>query len=205
MKKKEKIKLIIDILDRYFPSPKIPLKYFDAYSLLIATVLSTQTTDKCVNKVIEKLYKIASTPEEMALLSPLEIEKIISPCGLYHKKAKALINLSKTLIEKHRGKVPKTFKELESLEGVGHKTASIILSQAFNKYAFPVDTHISRCAKRWKLSKGKSVRKIEKDLKKIFPKKLWKKLHLQIIYFGKVYCKAKGHKKEICPICSKLD
>lgn len=204
MNKKEKIALIIDLLDSYFPDPSIPLYHTGPYTLLIAVLLSAQCTDKCVNKVTEKLFKKVSTPEEMVTLSLDQIEKMIKPCGLYHKKAKAILDLSKILLKKYAGKVPDTLKKLEDLPGVGHKTASVVLSQAFKKAAFPVDTHIFRLARRWGLSDGKTPSEVEKDLKKTFSKKSWAKIHLQMIYFGKTYCKATYHKKEKCPICKVL-
>jgi endonuclease III len=204
MKKNEITALIKDALDKYFPSPEIPLSRKDPYTLLIAVLLSAQCTDKCVNKVTEKLFQKASSPEEMIALSLDQIEKIIKPCGLFHKKARAIIELSKILVDKYKGKVPKTLKKLEELPGVGHKTASVLISQAFKKAAFPVDTHIMRLAKRWGLSNGKTALEIENDLKQIFPKNSWAKVHLQIIYFGKTYCKAAGHIKEKCPICKRL-
>jgi endonuclease-3 len=155
-----------------------------------------------VNQVTPLLFAKASTPEAMIQLHPKEIETIIRPCGLAPKKSKAIWELSKILIEKFKGEVPGTFEELESLPGVGHKTASVIMSQIFKKSAFPIDTHIHRCAKRWGLSSGKSVEKTEADLKKIFAKKYWNRLHLQIIYFAREYCQAKKHDPKICPICS---
>jgi len=204
MKKKEKIEFIQRTLDRYFPNPPIPLKHEDHYTLLIAVLLSAQCTDARVNIITPKLFKRAKTPADMITLSIQEIEDIIRPCGLAPSKSKAIWNLSKLLIEKHDGQVPDTFEELEALPGVGHKTASVVMSQAFQKPAFPVDTHIHRCAKRWKLSTGKNVTQTEKDLKKAFPMDQWNKLHLQIIYFARQFCPAKGHDANKCPICSRL-
>lgn len=192
------------ILDQYFPNPTIPLKHSSSYTLLIAVLLSAQATDVKVNEITPKLFAKADTPEKMMRLSLDEIEEIIKPIGLSRQKAKAIKALSQILVEKYEGKVPKTFEELESLPGVGHKTASVILAQAFHIPAFPVDTHIFRCAHRWGLSKGKSVKQVEEDLKALFPKKNWIKLHLQIIYFARAFCRAKGHRAQDCPICKKF-
>ena len=204
MNKKGKAQQIQSILEELFPDPAIPLSHKDSYTLLIAVLLSAQSTDVRVNQVTPHLFAKASTPEEMVSLSIEEIAKIIKPCGLKNTKAKAIWNLSKILIEKHRSKVPCSFPALEALPGVGHKTASVVMIQAFHKPAFPVDTHIHRLAKRWGLSSGVNVRKTEKDLKALFPKKIWHKLHLQMIYFARKYCPARGHKKERCPICTLL-
>jgi endonuclease III len=190
------------ILDKLFAEPAIPLAHSDAYTLLIAVLLSAQCTDARVNLVTPHLFVKASTPEEMVLLTIPEITEMIRTCGLSNTKAKAIWNLSKILIDKHKGKVPASFAALEKLPGVGHKTASVVMSQAFHKPAFPVDTHIHRCAKRWGLSSGKNVVETEKDLKRAFPKKSWNKVHLQIIYFARKYCPAKGHDPKKCPICS---
>lgn len=202
MRAKEKAKKIAKILNEYFPHPEIPLSHKDPYTLLIAVLLSAQCTDFRVNQITPKLFSMADTPEKMILFSPQEIEEVIRPCGLGSTKSKAIWNLSRLLIEKHEGKVPKTMEELEELPGVGHKTASVVMTQAFHLPAFPVDTHIHRCAHRWGLSSGKNVKKTEEDLKKLFPENDWKKVHLQIIYFARTYCPARGHKKENCPICS---
>lgn len=204
MQKKEKAFLVKTILDTLFPNPPIPLHYTNNYTLLIAVLLSAQCTDERVNKVTKHLFAKASTPEEMILIPVEEIENIIKPCGLYKNKAKAISSLSHILIEKFQGKVPSSLEDLESLPGVGHKTASVVLAQGFSIPAFPVDTHIHRCAKRWGLSNGKNVEQTEKDLKKLFPKKTWILLHLQIIYYARAYCPAKGHNLETCPICQKL-
>lgn len=205
MTKKERAKQIAKILDFYFPDPAIPLKHSDPYTLLIAVLLSAQCTDKRVNLVTPHLFAKAKTPEEMIKLSIEEIERIIHTCGLSKAKSKAIWNLSQQLITKHHGKVPSNFTDLEALPGVGHKTASVVMIQAFHKPAFPVDTHIHRCAQRWDLSDGSSVKKTETDLKKLFPKSKWNKLHLQIIYFARTYCPAMGHKADKCPICSAID
>lgn len=193
------------ILDKLFPRPKIPLKHKNAYTLLIAVVLSARCTDKKVNEITPKLFAKASTPEKMAALPQSTIQSIIKPCGLSPAKSKAIKNLSKILVEDYGGKVPKDWEALERLPGVGHKTASVVMAQAFKEPAFPIDTHIHRCAKRWGLSSGKTVKQTEKDLKALFPKASWIKLHLQIIYFGREYCPARGHKVENCPICSALE
>lgn len=202
MNKKDRVKFIQKILDKLFPNPEIPLTHKDPYTLLIAVLLSAQCTDKRVNEITPILFAEASTPQEMIRLPVEKIAEIVRPCGLVNAKSKAIWNLSKILIEKHRGKVPASFEELEALPGVGHKTASVVMIQAFNLPAFPVDTHIHRLAKRWGLSSGKNVEKTEKDLKALFPKSSWNKVHLQIIYFARKYCPARGHKKEECPICS---
>lgn len=204
MQKREKVKFIQDTLNHYFPKPAIPLQHQDPYTLLIAVLLSAQCTDARVNQITPKLFALASTPFEMAQVPVEDIREIIKPCGLSPTKSKAISNLSKIIIEKHEGKVPQTFEELEALPGVGHKTASVVMSQAFRHPAFPVDTHIHRCAKRWGLSSGKNVETTEKDLKSLFPKKVWNLLHLQIIYFARAFCPAKGHASESCPICSKI-
>lgn len=200
----KKAQTIQTILDELFPDPPIPLLHKDPYTLLIAVLLSAQCTDARVNTVTPPLFKKADTPEKMVQLTIEEIEEIIRPCGLAPSKAKHIWNLSKILIEKHQSIVPKTFKDLEALPGVGHKTASVVMIQAFDVPAFPVDTHIHRLAKRWNLSAGTSVEQTEKDLKKAFPKKSWKKLHLQIIYYAREYCPARGHDLSKCPICQKF-
>lgn len=197
-------KEIASILDSLFPNPEVPLIHKDPYTLLIAVLLSAQCTDARVNETTPLLFALADTPFLMTQLDVEEIEEIIRPCGLGNTKAKAIWQLSLDLIKNHKGKVPKTFKDLENLPGVGHKTASVVMAQAFHIPAFPVDTHIHRCAERWGLSSGKSVEQTEKDLKLLFPKDLWNKLHLQIIYFARKYCPARGHSAETCPICSKL-
>lgn len=204
MNKQERAIFVHKTLDKYFPDPKIPLDHKDTYTLLIAVLLSAQCTDKKVNEITPLLFKQADTPEAMALLSQEEIASIIKPIGLTAAKSKAIKELSKLLISKFNSQVPNTLEELTSLPGVGNKTASVILCQAFRIPAFPVDTHIHRCAQRWKLSSGKSVTQTEKDLKKLFPKKSWIKLHLQIIYFARKFCPAKKHSVDTCPICSKF-
>lgn len=201
---KERAKFISKKLEELYPSPAIPLEHSSPYTLLIAVLLSAQCTDARVNLVTPGLFKKASTPQKMAKLPVEEIEDLIRSCGLAPQKSKAIKGLSEILENKYKGKVPETFEELEELPGVGHKTASVVMAQAFHTPAFPVDTHIARCAVRWGLSKGKSVEAIEKDLKKLFPEKDWIKLHLRIIYFAREYCPAKKHDATKCPICSKL-
>lgn len=201
MTKKEKIAFIKQKLDELFPNPPIPLNFSNPYTLLIAVLLSAQCTDVRVNLVTAELFKAASTPQQMILLGVEKIADYIKTCGLYQNKSKNIFKLSQILVEKYGGEVPRTFEELEALPGVGHKTASVVMSHAFKTPAFPVDTHIHRLATRWGLSDGSSVENTEADLKKIFPKQEWEKRHLQIIYFGRTYCKAAGHKKEDCPIC----
>lgn len=201
MNKKERVKEIQRLLDQYFPDPPIPLDHKDAYTLLIAVLLSAQCTDARVNIVTKDLFKAASTPQEMIKLSIEDIRTLIKTCGLAPTKAKAIHRLSELLLENHQGEVPKTFEELENLPGVGHKTASVVMCQAFSIPAFPVDTHIFRAAHRWKLSEGKTVEQVEKDLKRHFPRSTWNKVHLQIIYFCRTYCPAKKHDPQQCPIC----
>ena len=204
MNKKDKIQFICKTLDELYPNPPIPLDYFDPYTLLVAVVLSAQCTDARVNIVTKELYKKAKTPTAMVKLGVEKITEIIKPCGLSTTKGKNIYSLSKILVDEYGGEVPRTFEELEALPGVGHKTASVMMIHAFKVPAFPVDTHIHRLAKRWGLSDGSSVEQTEKDLKKIFPESEWEKRHLQIILFGRTYCKALGHKPENCPICSKI-
>ena len=202
--KSDKIKFIGEKLDELFPNPPIPLDFKSPYTLLVAVVLSAQCTDVRVNQVTKVLFKEASTPSAMVKQGVKRIAEIIKPCGFFNTKSVNIFNLSKTLVEKYKGKVPCTFEELEALPGVGHKTASVVMSHAYKIPAFPVDTHIHRLAERWDLSDGSSVEQTEKDLKKIFPENEWEKRHLQIIYYGRTYCKARGHKVEECPICSKI-
>lgn len=202
MRKKERVEKIHAILKERYPHPPIPLEHRDPYTLLVAVLLSAQCTDERVNQVTPHLFAKASTPEEMVTLEVEEILEVIRPCGLGPRKAKAIWELSRLLLAHHGGEVPRTLEELEALPGVGHKTASVVMIQAFNEPAFPVDTHIHRCAKRWKLSSGKSVEQTEKDLKRLFPKEAWIALHLQIIYFAREHCPAKKHDPQVCPICS---
>lgn len=204
MTKKEKIEFIQSTLDKLYPNPPIPLDHKDAYTLLIAVLLSAQCTDVRVNQVTPALFKLADTPQKMAKIPVEKIKEIIRPCGLSPKKSQAISDLSKILLEKHNGKVPDTFNALEALPGVGHKTASVVMSQAFGVPAFPVDTHIHRLAYRWNLSNGKNVEQTEKDLKRAFSEEKWNTLHLQIIYYGREYCTARAHDKNKCIICSKV-
>ena len=201
MKKQEKADKIAEILEKLYPEVPIPLAHQDNYTLLIAVLLSAQCTDKRVNQITPLLFAEADTPQEMIQLDVDHIREIIKPCGLSPRKSKAIYELSHILIDKHDGKVPESFKDLEALPGVGHKTASVVMSQGFGHPAFPVDTHIHRLAYRWALSTGKNVVQTEKDLKRLFPKEKWNKLHLQIIFFGREYCPARGHDALECPIC----
>lgn len=202
--KKEKVQQIILILDKLYPKTPIPLKHKNPFTLLVAVVLSGQSTDKSVNKVTPTLFNLADTPEKMVKLSISKILKIIKSVGLSPTKSKNIKVLSQILVKKFNSEVPQTFAALESLPGVGHKTASVVMSQAFNQSAFPVDTHIHRLAYRWGLSNGKNVTQTEKDLKRLFPEKFWNKLHFQMIYFGREHCPARGHDMKKCPICSKF-
>ena len=204
MTKKEKADFIVKTLNKLYPNPPIPLDHKDAYTLLIAVLLSAQCTDVRVNLVTPALFKLADNPFKMAKVPVEKIKEIIRPCGLSPKKSQAISDLSKILIEKYNGNVPATFHELEELPGVGHKTASVVMSQAFGVPAFPVDTHIHRLAYRWNLSSGKNVEQTEKDLKRIFQKEIWNILHLQIIYYGREYCTARAHDVNKCIICSKV-
>lgn len=202
MKQKDKIKFITESLESLYPETNVPLQHKDPYTLLVAVLLSAQCTDERVNKVTPELFELADNPYDMAMKEVSEIERIIRPCGLAPRKSKAISELSSIIIEKHQGQVPDNYEDLEALLGVGHKTASVVMSQAFGVPAFPVDTHIHRLAQRWELTSGKNVEQTEKDLKRLFPEKIWNKLHLQIIFFGREYCPARGHIKEHCPICS---
>ena len=202
MKLTEKVKFITSTLDDLYPNPDIPLNHENNFTFLVAVMLSAQSTDKKVNEITPTLFQKAKTPAEMNRLKTDEIQKIIRQIGLAPTKAKNIKKMSVQLLEKHEGKVPNTFEELEELAGVGHKTASVIMAQAFNTPAFPVDTHIHRLAQRWGLSNGKNVMTTEKDLKRIFNKKLWNKLHLQIIFYGREFCQARKSKCE-CKICIK--
>ena len=201
MTRKQKVAAIIEKLEQLYPEPAVPLDHSDAYTLLIAVLLSAQCTDVRVNQITPFLFSKANTPDQMVGLSVEEIKAIIRPCGLSPAKSKAIHGLSEILLAEHDGRVPGTFEALERLPGVGHKTASVVMAQAFNVPAFPVDTHIHRLMYRWGLSSGKNVQQTEKDAKRLFPKEKWNKLHLQIIFYGREYCPARGHKKENCPIC----
>jgi endonuclease III len=201
MTKKNKAKIIADILENLYPETPVPLDHKDAYTLLISVLLSAQCTDIRVNKVTPFLFEKADNPYKMIELEVEEIKSIIRPCGLSPRKSQAISDLSHILIDKHKGQVPASFEYLEELPGVGHKTASVVMSQWFGVPAMPVDTHIHRLATRWGLTNGKNVETTEGDLKKLFPKEKWNKLHLQIIFFGREYCPARGHVLENCPIC----
>ena len=204
MNKVKRAKIVGDILSELFPNPAIPLKHSDAYTLLIAVLLSAQCTDERVNLITPALFRAANTPEKMAAL-PLEtIEYHIRPCGLTHTKARHIKTLSKMLVDDYDSTVPNVLTELMKLPGVGRKTASVVLAQAFNQPAIGVDTHILRCTKRWKLSKSQTPLQTEQDLAKLYPKNMWQKIHLQIIYYGRTYCPARGHQIEKCPICQAL-
>lgn len=201
MNPQEKAKFVMQTLEEIYTHVEIPLKHKDPYTLLIAVLLSAQCTDKRVNQVTQTLFRLADTPEAMIELGLEKVQEIIKPCGLYTNKSRAIIALSKMILEKYHGEVPRTFEALESLPGVGHKTASVMMVQAFNMPAFPVDTHIHRLAKRWGLSSGKNVVQTEKDLKALFPKEKWAKLHLQMIYYGREFCTARGCDGKKCVIC----
>jgi endonuclease-3 len=202
MTRSEKALRILATLDELYPTVEIPLDHADPFTLLVAVVLSAQTTDKLVNQETPALFSRASTPAQMAALPVEEIQRLIRRIGLSASKARNLKRLSEILVERHGGRVPRTFEELEELPGVGHKTASVVLNQAFGIPTFPVDTHIHRLAARWGLSSGKSVERTEHDLKRVFPRESWGKVHLQIIYFGREHCPALYHDLDACPICS---
>ena len=205
MKKEQRFIYISKELQRLYPETPIPLDHDSIYTLLIAVLLSAQCTDIRVNQVTPELFSLANNPFDMALVDPDEIRKIIRPCGLSPKKSKAIAELSKILCVKYEGQVPESFEALEALPGVGHKTASVVMSQGFNHPAFPVDTHIHRLAQRWRLSRGKNVKQTERDLKKGFPIEDWNKLHLQIIFYGREYCTARGCDGRVCKICSEVN
>ena len=204
MNKQDKVHYIIETLEDLYPKTPIPLDHKDPYTLLIAVLLSAQCTDERVNKITPKLFKIADTPNKMIKLSIADIEDIIRPCGLSPMKSKGIYGLSKMIIEKHNGKVPNNFKDLEEFPAVGHKTASVVMSQAFGVPAFPVDTHIHRLMYRWGLTNGKNVETTEKDAKRLFPITLWNKLHLQIIYYGREFSPARGWNIEADIITKKI-
>jgi endonuclease-3 len=201
MTRKERASKIHQILESEFAEVPIPLDHKDPYTLLVAVLLSAQCTDERVNKITPLLFSKADNPHEMVKMSVEEIKSIIKPCGLSPMKSKGIYGLSKILIEEYDGQVPEDMEALEKLPAVGHKTASVVMSQAFGVPAFPVDTHIHRLAYRWKLSTGKNVKQTEKDLKSCFPIESWNKIHLQIIFFGRKYCPARGHNPRTCPIC----
>jgi endonuclease-3 len=202
VKREEKARRIQLQFDELYPELVAPLRHEDPYTLLIAVLLSAQCTDVRVNQVTPKLFARAATPRAMLKLSVEEIREIIRPCGLSPSKAKAIAELSRVLVDDYDGQVPKTFEALEALRGVGHKTASVVMVQAFGIPALPVDTHIHRLAARWGLSQGKNVEQTERDLKKLFARETWGRVHLQFIYFGREYCPARGHDLGACPICS---
>lgn len=204
MTKKEKAAYIIQELERLYPETPIPLDHSDPYTLLIAVLLSAQCTDKRVNTITPQLFKLANNPFDMIKLTVEEIKEIIRPCGLSPRKSQAIYTLSEILINKHGGEVPQSFEMLEELPGVGHKTASVVMAQAFGVPAFPVDTHIHRLLTRWGMTNGKNVEITEKDAKKAFPKELWNKLHLQIIFYGREYSPARSPKAEIDYITQKI-
>ena len=205
MNKEERFIYINKELEKLYPETPIPLDHHSTYTLLVAVLLSAQCTDVRVNQVTPELFSLADNPFDMALIKPSKIRKIIKPCGLSPKKSKAIAELSKILCNEHEGEVPESFEALEAIPGVGHKTASVVMSQGFNHPAFPVDTHIHRLAQRWRLSKGKNVKQTEKDLKEGFPIDDWNRLHLRIIYYGREHCTARGCDGRVCFICSEIN
>ena len=202
VKRSDKALRVHRILDDLFPEVPVPLDHTDAYTLLVAVLLSAQCTDERVNQVTPELFALADNPADMATQSVEAVREIIRPCGLSPAKSKAIVGLSQILMNEHGGEVPRELEALEALPGVGHKTASVVMAQAFGVPSFPVDTHIHRLAARWGLSSGRNVTQTEKDLKAVFPESSWNRLHLQIIYFGRRYCPARGHDLTQCPICS---
>ena len=204
MLKAERVRHIIEELGRLYPETPIPLDHRDPYTLLVAVLLSAQCTDLRVNKVTPELFATADTPGAMAAVPVEEIARIIRPCGLSPQKSKAISGLSEILVAEHGGQVPQSFSALEALPGVGHKTASVVMAQAFGVAAFPVDTHIHRLARRWGLSSGKNVVQTERDLKRLFPEALWNRLHLQIIFYGREHCSARGCDGTVCEMCRTL-
>ena len=205
MNKAERFIFINKELSRLYPETPIPLDHHSIYTLLIAVLLSAQCTDKRVNLVTPELFSLADNPEDMGLIATEEIRRIIKPCGLSPKKSRAISTLSKILIDEHDGQVPEDYPSLEALPGVGHKTASVVMSQGFSHPAFPVDTHVHRLAQRWRLTKGKNVKVTEADLKKGFPRDDWNELHIQIIYYGREHCTAHGCDGRVCFICSEVN
>jgi endonuclease-3 len=204
MTKQERADHVGKVLAKLYPETPVPLDHTDAFTLLVAVVLSAQCTDKKVNEITPALFAEAGTPAKMAAMTEARVLILIRQLGLAPQKSKALVGLGKMLMTKHGGLVPRTFEELEELPGVGHKTASVVMAQAFGVPAFPVDTHIHRLAKRWKLSPGKSVEQVEKDLKRLFPEDSWNQLHLRIIFYGREHCTARGCDGKTCGICAKL-
>lgn len=201
MLKAERAAFILQRLQALYPQPPVPLNHYDPFTLLIAVLLSAQCTDERVNKVTPGLFALADNPVDMAALEVDQIRRIIRPCGLSPQKSKAIKRLSEILLEEHSGAVPADMAALERLPGVGHKTASVVMSQAFGVPAFPVDTHIHRLAQRWGLTSGKNVVQTERDLKRLFPEKYWNRLHLQLIFYGREYCSARGCDGRVCEIC----
>lgn len=204
MRKQERADHVRERLAEFYPDPPIPLDHTSPYTLLVAVLLSAQCTDVRVNQVTPALFALADNPGDMMTVPVDEIRAIIRPCGLSPRKSAAISELSRMLVEQHGGEVPADFEALEALPGVGHKTASVVMAQAFGVPAFPVDTHIHRLAKRWKLSEGRNVEQTERDLKKLFPRESWNRLHLQIIFYGREYCTARGCDGTCCPICREL-
>lgn len=204
MNRKERASVVHRRLNALYPETEIPLDHADPYTLLVAVVLSAQCTDKMVNRVTPALWKLADNPQDMSRQPVEKIRKIIQPCGLSPQKSKAIKELSKILVDEHRGQVPPSFEALEKLPGVGHKTASVVMAQAFGVPAFPIDTHIHRLAQRWGLTSGRSVNHTEKDLKRLFPESSWNCLHLQIIFYGREHCTARGCDGTVCGICREL-
>jgi endonuclease-3 len=204
MNRKQRAQIVHRRLDELYPTTDIPLDHADPYTLLVAVVLSAQCTDNMVNRVTPDLWKLADTPEAMSRVPVDRIQAVIRPCGLSPQKAKAISGLSKILVEEHAGQVPQDFEALERLPGVGHKTASVVMAQAFGVPAFPVDTHIHRLAQRWGLTNGKNVVQTESDLKKLFPIEAWNRLHLQIIFYGREHCSARGCDGTVCGICREV-
>jgi endonuclease-3 len=205
MRKQQRADHLLLRLEELYPETPVPLDHTSPYTLLIAVLLSAQCTDIRVNQVTPALFQLADTPEKMRLVPIEKIREIIRPCGLSPTKAAAISKLSEILVEQHDGRVPQSFDELEKLPGVGHKTASVVMAQAFGVPAFPVDTHIHRLAKRWKLTSGKNVVQTERDLKKVFPRESWNKLHLQIIFYGREYCTARGCDGKTCMLCREVN
>lgn len=202
--KRERARLVGEVLESLFPDPPIPLVHHDAFTLLVSVLLSAQCTDERVNQVTPALWRLGNGPDTLSQADPEAIREIIRPCGLSPRKSLAIRDLSRILMDVHGGQVPQSFEALEALPGVGHKTASVVMSQAFGVPAFPVDTHIHRCAQRWGLSDGVNVERTEADLKRLFPRERWNVLHLQIIHFARKWCPARGHDPLLCPICSRL-
>ncbi|MCH2182040.1 MAG: endonuclease III [Mariniblastus sp.] len=201
MKRSERAALVSNRLEELYPAPPVPLDHHDPFTLLVAVLLSAQCTDARVNQVTPQLFALADNPEEMAKVPVAKIRAVIRPCGLSPQKSKAIAGLSKILVKQHDSQVPASFEELEALPGVGHKTASVVMAQAFGVPAFPVDTHIHRLAQRWGLTSGKNVKQTEADLKKLFPQEKWNQLHLQIIFYGREFCTARGCDGTICELC----